>query len=51
MSLDPAQLLGVFSWATAITANSDFEYEELLTWIKDESIQKFMKFELGAFNA
>ncbi len=50
-SLDPAQLLGVLAWATAVTANSDFEYEDLLTWIKDESIQKFMKFELGAFNA
>lgn len=50
-ALDPAQLIGLLVWATAVTANSDFEYEELLQWIKDEGIQKFVKFEIGAFNA
>ncbi len=51
LSLNPAQLLGVFVWAVAINTNIDSEYEDLLTWIQDKSIQDFMKFELGIFNA
>ncbi len=51
LTLNPAQLLGVFAWAIAINTNIDFEYEDLSTWIQDKSIQDFMKLELGAFNA
>lgn len=50
-SLDSAELLGLLLWSTAVVANPDFKYEDLLDWIKDDSIQKFAKFELGTFNA
>lgn len=51
MSLDPAQLFGAFGWAVGVNANADFSYEDLLDWIQDESIQNFMKSELGVFIA
>ncbi len=49
--LDSAELMGLFIWSIAVVANPEFSSEDLLTWLKDDSIQNFAKFELGVFNA
>ncbi len=49
--LEPSELFGALLWAIAVHVNSEFSFEDYLDWVKDDSIQSFMKTELGVFIA